>query len=162
MPVPSPIAQSAAIHRQNAELFDKSLEGLAPEEWQIRPNETSNPMLWIAGHVVWARSTVLGCLGSPWSRPWLTLFARGSKLLEPGEYPSRDEVMLAWQDAKAALNSAMETVSDEALAAPGPERVPSFDGKMSGTVGFLAFHETYHVGQACYLRRWLGHGQVIG
>jgi hypothetical protein len=29
-------------------------------------------------------------------------------------------------------------------------------------VGFLAFHEAYHVGQAAYLRRWLGHDGPVG
>jgi len=29
-------------------------------------------------------------------------------------------------------------------------------------VAFLAFHETYHVGQVSYLRKWLGYGQSVG
>ena len=92
----------------------------------------------------------------------LPLFARGSKVVDPIEYPPADEIVLAWKDVKASLCTAMEDVSEGALSAPGPEKVPSFDGKLSGLVSFFAFHETYHVGQACYLRRWLGHGQVIG
>ena len=162
MPVASQIANAAATYRQNAEILEKSFEGLTPDEWQTRPNGTSNPLLWIAGHIVWSRAMALGFLGSPWSRPWLPLFARGAKLVEPGEYPSTDEIVLAWEDVKASLCTAMEGASVEALSAPGPEKVPSFDGKLSGLVSFLAFHETYHVGQAAYLRRWLGHGQAIG
>jgi uncharacterized damage-inducible protein DinB len=111
---------------------------------------------------VWSRATTLQFLGAPWSRPWLPLFARGAKLLEPSEYPTTEEVLAAWSEVKASLSSAMEGATEEALAAPGPEKIPSLDGKMSGLVGFLAFHETYHVGQAAYLRRYLGHGQVLG
>jgi len=48
------------------------------------------------------------------------------------------------------------------LSAPPPGKLPSFDGKISGSVAFLAFHETYHVGQAAYLRTWLGHEGVAG
>lgn len=162
MPVPSQISHAAASFRQTAELLEKSIDGLTPEEWTHRPNETSNAMIWVAGHVVWSRSRALAFLGTEWSRPWLPLFARGSKLVEPSEYPSPEEIQLAWQEVKASLSKAMEDVSEEALSAPGPEKVPSFDGKLSGLVSFFAFHETYHVGQACYLRRWLGHGQVIG
>ena len=32
----------------------------------------------------------------------------------------------------------------------------------SGVVNFLAIHETYHVGQASYLRGWLRHKGLIG
>jgi hypothetical protein len=45
----------------------------------------------------------------------------------------------------------------EAKAGP-----PSFDGKVSGLVAFLAFHETYHVGQVSYLKKWLGCVQTVG
>jgi hypothetical protein len=162
MPVPSQIAHAAASFRQTAELFERSINGLTTEEWTHRPNETSNAMIWVAGHIVWSRSRALEFLGTQWSRPWLPLFARGSKVVDPIEYPPADEIVLAWKDVKASLCTAMEDVSEGALSAPGPERVPSFDGKLSGLVSFFAFHETYHVGQACYLRRWLGHGQVIG
>jgi hypothetical protein len=39
---------------------------------------------------------------------------------------------------------------------------PSSDGKESGIVDFLAIHETYHIGQASYLRGWLGHKGLMG
>ena len=48
------------------------------------------------------------------------------------------------------------------LAKPAPKGPPSFDGKISGLVAFLAFHEAYHVGQVTYLRKWLGYGQSVG
>ncbi|HXR39931.1 MAG TPA: DinB family protein [Terracidiphilus sp.] len=162
MPVASQIVHAAGSYRLNADLFEKSFAGLTPEEWQTRPSESVNPMIWIAGHIIWARANVLGLLGSSWSRPWLPLFARGAKLAAPGEYPSPEEMVLAWKEVTMSLNAALEDASPEALSAPGPERIPNFDGKLSGVVSFLALHESYHVGQAAYLRRWLGHGQVAG
>lgn len=162
MPVPSQIVHAAGSFRLNADLFEKSIEGLTPEEWQSCPSQSSNGLLWVAGHIVWSRSRALGFLGETWSRPWLSLFARGAKPVERAECPSPDEVMLAWKEVKAALNVAMESATDEKLATPGPERVPSFDGKLSGLLSFFALHESYHVGQAAYLRRWLGHGQTAG
>jgi uncharacterized damage-inducible protein DinB len=90
------------------------------------------------------------------------MFARGAKLGEASGYPSPDEVLAAWNEVKTMLSAAMEGTTEEAMAAAGPEKIPSLDGKMSGMVGFMAYHETYHVGQACYLRSYLGHGQVLG
>jgi len=56
----------------------------------------------------------------------------------------------------------MDSVPAEVLAAAATNGPPSADGKVSGIVNFLAYHETYHVGQASYLRGWLGHPGVMG
>jgi uncharacterized damage-inducible protein DinB len=162
MPVAAELTTAASIYKQNEKMLSKSFEGLTREEWQSRPNATSNSLLWIAGHVVWSRSLALKFLGTTWSRPWLELFARGAKPASPAECPSPEEIVLAWNDAKAQLTTALDEASEEVLSSAAPEKSPSFDGKMSGMVSFLAFHEAYHVGQVAYLRCWLGHKGVAG
>lgn len=162
MPVASQIAHAAGSFSINAGLLEKSIDGLTLEEWQSHPGDSSNPMIWVAGHIIWARSRVLQFLGKEWSRPWLPLFARGSNRDDAGKYPAPEEIVAAWADMKATLTAALEETPAEALAVPGPEKLPSFDGMLSGAVSFMAWHEAYHVGQAAYLRCWLGHGQVAG
>jgi len=162
MPIATEIANAAGSFRFNAGLLEKSLEGLSAEEWQKCPSESSNALLWITAHIVWARSRVVWMLGTEWSKPWLPMFSRGSKQAEAGDCPSSEEILAAWNEVKAVLDGALENASAEKLNGPGPERVPSFDGKLSGTISFMANHESYHVGQAAYLRRYLGHGQVAG
>lgn len=160
MPVASSIAHGAATFRQNAQIFPKCHEGLTAEEWQRRPGDLSNSVLWIVGHVVWARSRAIALLGGSWSAPWLPLFERGVKRTDTAQYPSAEEVVQAWKDVSESLTAALENATEEALAAPA--KPPSMDGKVSGMVNFLAYHETYHVGQAAYLRRWLGHEGPVG
>jgi len=162
MTIPSQIANAAYTFGQNAGLFKKSFEGLTTEEWLRRPNDSSNHLLWIVGHVIWARSAALGFLGSPWTKPFLPLFARGAKLDETAQYPTPEEMTLAWEEATARLSAAMEEVSEDTLSAPSPERIPSADGKISGLVNFLANHETFHLGQVAYLRCWMGHTGIAG
>jgi DinB superfamily len=162
MPVPTEIAHAARGFQMNAQLFEKSLEGLTSEEWCCCPSKSPNGLIWVAGHIVWSRSRALAFLGTQWSKPWLNQFERGAKPGEADQYPATEEIVAAWHEVKATLNAALENVSEEALAAPGPERVPSFDGKVSGLLGFFAWHESYHVGQMAYIRRCLGHTQVAG
>lgn len=162
MPVANSISHVAGTFHQNAQILAKSYDGLTGEEWMRRPNDSTNSFLWIMGHIVWARSRTIACLGSSWTRPWLPLFARGATPAEPAQYPSPEEVVLAWKEVSESLDVAMENVTEEALAAPAPPKSPSLDGNISGMVDFLSFHETYHVGQTAYLRRWLGHGRVTG
>ncbi|MGA3345052.1 MAG: DinB family protein [Terracidiphilus sp.] len=162
MPIPSQIANAANSFQLNADLFKKSTDGLTAEEWLRRPNDKSNHILWIFGHVIWARGVVLKFLGSEYSQPWFPLFARGAKLDEAAVYPTPEEATAAWQEVSAQLATAMEGVSEDVLSKQGPPGIPSPDGKVSGVVNFLAHHETYHVGQTAYLRSWLGHGGIVG
>ena len=71
--------------------------------------------------------------------------------------------MEAWDESCTRLNAALEAASDELLDTPAPQPgPPSADGKLSGVVNFMALHETYHVGQASYIRSWLGKPGVMG
>jgi hypothetical protein len=162
MPVPTRIAGAAHSFQLNNDLLKKGLDGLNTEEWLRSPGASSNHILWIVGHVIWARVAVLGLLGSEWSRPWLSLFGRGAKPADAAEYPTPEEATLAFEEVSARLTAALEGASEETLSKPSPERIPSADGQISGVLNFLAYHETIHVGQVAYLRKWLGHSGVAG
>ena len=156
MPVAPQIAAAAAMFRQNGFFLPKSFEGTTAEEWNRRPNETSNSLLWEVGHITWARGSTLRFLGVEWSTPWLKEFARGKSATEVSQYPSPEELVAAWEEVSAALTAALESATTETLSAPPPEKAPpSLDGTVGGIIGFLAYHETYHVGQAAYVSRWL-------
>lgn len=162
MPVPSPIAIAAVSFNQNTRFLKQNLEGLTDEEWTRKPDGRANDILWIVGHLTWARSALLKRLGQDWSKPWFSHFGRGAKPAEGVAFPTPAEAKLAWDESTAVLNAAMESVSEEALAVPSTQGPPSPDGKVSGVVNFLAYHETYHIGQISYLRSWLGHPGVMG
>ena len=162
MPIPSQITGAANSFQFNTDLFKKSLDGLTPEECLRRPNDKSNHMLWVFCHVIWARGVTLKFLGTEYSQPWFPLFARGAKLDESAQYPTPEEANAAWEEVSAHLASALEGASEGVLSKPSPQGIPSADGKISGLVGFLANHETYHVGQVGYLRSFLGHDGVAG
>lgn len=87
-------------------------------------------------------------LGTEWDLPWLGMFARGEKIGPETAYPSSHALLDAWKDTSGLLTQALENASEEKLAAPAPEaRPPSADGKLSGTLSFMAWHETCHIGQ---------------
>ena len=164
MPVPACILQAAENYRFNDSFLLNSVKDLAPEEWVKRPGEICNHVAWIVGHVIWARTAVLGRLGGEkWAAPWLGLFARGAKLDDGAAYPSSDTLIDAWKEVGGVLNQALENASEDllgcAVTPPGP---PSADGKISGQVRFLAWHETYHVGQVSIVRSLLGHKGRMG
>jgi len=162
MPVPDSIAVAAESFRQNTHFVKKNVEGFSDEEWLRRPGGTGNHALWSVGHVAWARSAVLKRLGDDWGKPWLSLCGRGARCEDSVAYPTPEEAMQAWSESSTRLKAAMESASPDLLATPVSQGPPSADGKLSGVVNFMAFHETYHVGQLAYVRSLLGHAGAMG
>jgi uncharacterized damage-inducible protein DinB len=136
------------------------MEGIPAEQWLLKPGDSSNHLLWVMGHLIWARGNILKTLGQEGALVWAPQFARGSKCEDTGQYPQVDEVKAAWSDLSGRLATCLSEVPAEALEKPHDR--PTFDGKVGGFIAFLALHESYHVGQVGYLRRWLGHGQLVG
>ena len=162
MPLANRIAGAAHTFNQNSVFLKKSVEDLSDEEWRKRPNDSSNHMLWIVCHMAWARTMLLKRLGNDWSTTWMPLFARGAKCADTPECPSPADAMKAWEESCAQLAAAMESATQEKLNTAVTQGPPTADGKISGVVDFMAYHETYHLGQVGFLRTWLGHPGAMG
>jgi hypothetical protein len=162
MPVPDIIVGAAGEYARNSGFLPKVVADLTPEQWLSRPSDHSNHITWIVGHVIWARHAVINRVGGSWFCPGLEPFARSAKLGESSSYPTSDALLALWSDSATALDAALSALTPEALAAPAPPGPPSPDGKVSGFISVLAWHETYHLGQIAYLRTWLGQSGVFG
>ncbi|HXJ93176.1 MAG TPA: DinB family protein [Terriglobia bacterium] len=150
------------IFKTNTSLLKEATDDIRPEHWLLKPGDASNHLLWVAGHLINSRGGVLKALAADWSSPWGSLFARGATPAPADQYPSVEDIRNAWADVSVRLEAAVAEAPAEVLAKPAPEGRRSIDGKVGGHVAFLAYHETYHVGQVCYLRKWLGYGQTVG
>jgi uncharacterized damage-inducible protein DinB len=163
MPLSPRLEVASQSFNTNSSFLQQGVAGLDDEDWLKRPNDHTNHLLWIVGHITWARSMVLARLGDKWTLPWMRLYARGEKCVECPDAPSPKAVMQAWDESCGRLNKAMESATEELLdtpaTKPGP---PSADGKLTGIVNFMALHETYHLGQCAYIRSLLGKPGVMG
>lgn len=148
------------MFKDNSEVVTRALEGIPHEQWMRRPSDASNSPMWVVGHLIWARGALLRTLGSKWTLHWAKLFARGAKPEEILEYPPIEEMRERWGNACQELATLLPNLTPEFLAKPHDR--PTFDGTVGGYIAFLAFHETYHVGQLGYLHKWLGYGQLAG
>ena len=150
------------MYKTNTDIVKKALVEIPPEDWFRAPGDDSNHLMWVTGHIIWSRGNVLKSLKTEWTTPWLSVFARGETRADPSQYPGVAEVQNAWTEVSAKLLDRVSNAPADLLAKTAPQGPPTFDGKISGLVAFLAFHETYHVGQISYLRKWLGYGQSVG
>jgi hypothetical protein len=162
--VATPIAEAVASFHFNEHVLDKRFPVFTAEESLRQPAPHSNHAVWIFGHMIYSRLSVLKFIGREgvFERPWLPLFKRGEKLREASVYPSWPELLEAWREITPILHKALDEVSPDVLDKPSPEGVPSADKKISGLVNFFAYHEAYHAGQLGYITRWLGHDGPVG
>jgi len=105
---------------------------------------------------------MLSLLGDPFDTGWADLFARGAALGERSRYPSRDEIARVHAAIVGRLEVKFATLTDGDLVAPARGRQLPGAKTLSDQLAFLAFHESYHVGQLAYVRKALGHSAIAG
>ena len=150
------------MFRFNTDIVNRAIADVEPDDWFKKPGDDSNHLTWVLGHLILHRGKTLKYLGSDYDNTWSELFEPGSEHVADAQYPSIEELRSAWQDISSRLAAALTGAGEGVLTQEAPKGPPSFDGKLTGTVAFFAFHDTYHVGQVSFLRKWLGYGQTIG
>lgn len=155
------IAAAAGEFHMNTRCLQRAVNGLSHEQWLACPDR-ANSIAWLAGHALWSRQALVRRLGGSWNYPGLEPFARGAKPGPTTVYLTPETFLSAWQQSDDIVATTLESLTPEALAAPAPPGPPAPDGKVSGFIGALAWHETYHLGQIAYLRCWLGQTALFG
>ncbi len=143
------------------QLFIRSLNGIRQDQALVRPGSTSNPMLWVAGHLVQARTQLLRAFGPPRQLPWENLFATGSMVGDAGIYPSIGEVEAVWRSSSMELVRRLESSPPGRFDERAPDWLVTRDGSLGGAINYAVYHEAYHIGQLGYIRRWLGYDPVF-
>jgi DinB family protein len=145
----------------NDDFVPMALEGLSPEELWRAPTGNNNPMLWVAGHIVQTRATVLQMLGQSFDTGWGNLFDRGAKIGNRNQYPSGSEVARVMREIAPRLRSALAALSEERLSQSAGLPIPGVK-TLSDGLAFFALHDCYHIGQLAYIRKALGYPGLAG
>jgi hypothetical protein len=145
----------------NEPFLEQSLEGLSYEELWRAPTSHNNPILWVAGHIVQTRATVLQMLGQAGDTGWGTLFDRGATVGDRSQYPSATEVVRVMREVSPKLRAALAVLNDAELSRPASLPIPGINTLMD-ELAFFALHESYHVGQLAYIRKSLGYPGLAG
>jgi uncharacterized damage-inducible protein DinB len=150
------VAPLAAVFELNSDLLLNCLDGLSQPEAQRRLDGGGNSIIFLAAHLADTRHFLLGRLGHPLANPLSRYLADAQRIEDIGEWPTLDEVRRAWLAVSAQLSDVLGELDAEAIDKPGAHRFPVPDTTPLGMLAFLAQHDSYHVGQAAFIRRQLG------
>lgn len=137
------------LFKYNTGYLMKHLMPIDKSKLFIRPSIKLNPAIWIFGHIIVSRGSLIELLGGEPSYWELNqYFNSGTRALnDPSEYPPFDEIMVALGKLGKKLNQLIIEGGDVLL---NKQVWGNYDtiGKhvLSGYI-----HESYHIGQITYL-----------
>jgi DinB superfamily len=143
----------------NAEMFKWHLADMTDAELLTRPVPGANHANWQIGHLVKAEASLLGVLGGkPPELPagFVEKYDKKTAADDAAQFLTKEELLKLFELVRAASVAFAETVTEEQLLTPGPERMQKLFPTNAAILGMLSGHVLMHVGQIQVLRRKLG------
>lgn len=129
------------------------------EEWRQPAGPAGgNTAHWLLGHLVTERRYILRELGEQVPHAdWEDGFDIGATPGPPADYPSPEELFVAYGESDERLSARLHGLTPEECARDwGEKAMPDGERSVLGALCFMQFHESYHMGQLGLLRRIVG------
>lgn len=112
---------AAAILRLLSGRIASVVAEISEQDFEKRPAENLNPPVWLLGHLAVSVDAVSRFAGEPYhlSEEWHTSFnASSTPFSNPAPYPSKAEILSAYQETVERSIGLLESMTDEQLRAP--------------------------------------------
>jgi len=143
----------AEQYNLNTALLDRVLRDFNEDKIHAHPIGKANPAHWILGHITASRFAIARMIGLEMKVAWEDKFGQDVTVEDAGQYPSTKEVRAAFTEVSEAMRERFEELTAEDLAGDVAWQPPGMDKTVRGALNFLAFHESYHLGQIGYIRK---------
>lgn len=154
------VAPLFEILKLNTRLVDNSLVGVHDFIARRRLNDRTNSLVFILLHLVDARYYLGRYLGLEIQNPFRALLDGIETIEQMTDFPPLDEVLAVWRDVAGLLIDHLETLEPAVLEQTSEVDFPIDDHSVSAGAAFLLQHESYHIGQLAFLRKYFGLGAM--
>ncbi|MEM8932763.1 MAG: DinB family protein [Acidobacteriota bacterium] len=146
------IRSIADIYRFNTMTLRAVSRDLSDEQTgrRWRQGEGSS-IAFLLGHLLASRYSVLQRLGAADENPHAELFGNFASARDLADYPPFAELVAEWDTVAERLEVALAQLDDATLEAPA-SGYPVADQTTRGALMFMAWHESYHIGQIGLMR----------
>ena len=137
------------------------IQDLTDEDLLRRPVENANHIAWQLGHLIAAEHD-LNNMVRPDSMPALPDgFAdkhnkETASSDDPAAFCTKEEYLTCMAEQRAGTIALLDTLSDEDLQKPSPEKLQQFGGTVGAVIAGQSAHWMMHAGQWVIVRRQLG------
>lgn len=144
--------------RFNSSLLSIGLSDLTDADAgrRLRGGEGSS-ISYIVGHISSSRHGLMKLMGAAADNPFAELYGADVGSKDASAYPPVAELRAGWDDGSEKLHAALEALTDEDALAGDAGGFPTPDQTLRGRLSFVAWHESYHIGQVGLLRTEMGY-----
>lgn len=156
----SRIAGLVETLRRNVRVTQKNLAGVTQEASLLSVAQGGSTLNWVIGHIVATRDNMLQALDTEttWDSERGRKYRSGSSVPLGHEVDETSELLLELGRSQALLEAALGGATEALLAEPsGQDELSKLEW-----LEFLAWHDTYHVGQTAVYRRLAGLTGTLG
>lgn len=152
----------AKTFQTNSFLLNKAVKDMSEEHITKRPNDNTNPIQFLIGHITLYRYHACKLLGNEMKYKHTEHFQMGAQPKDASNYPSVAEMVAEWNVISKKLDDILESSSEEDLANAFEHKYPIGEQNIGGAMSFIMFHESYHIGQIAYIRKFMGYDTLVG
>ena len=156
-PLTEPLAKILDL---NTRLFINCLDGIDDATAQKRIKMDTNSMTFIVCHLIDARYYLAGIINLKTENPFKELFEQAQSIDDFKDFPRLKELKSAWLDVSKKLSEFFPELATDELQKESSVDFPIDDNTVLGAIAFLIQHESYHIGQLGFLRKYLGFGAM--
>jgi uncharacterized damage-inducible protein DinB len=143
------------IAELNGRLFKNCCDQVTDAVAGRRLSEVTSSFLFVACHIVDARSYVVGLVGGAADLPVVGRLRSVQRLEDLPAPPTIAELLDAWDVLTTSFLKCLPRLSAQDLNRESGDKVPVRDRSVFGTMTFLLQHESYHLGQLAMLKKHL-------
>ncbi len=111
-------------------------------------------MAFIACHLLDARHYLAEYTGRATEKPFKEVLEGAKGIEDISEFPTLIEIRSEWKQIAEILSEHLSRLDDETLTKDSSQRFPIEDPTLLGGITFLLEHESHHIGQLAFLRRY--------
>lgn len=154
--MPDSAAALVDLFALDTKLFRNCLVDLSDAQAVLRPNQHTNSVAFIAGHLVETRAWMARYVGLDCSSPFGGVLEHATSIDQIPVLPSLEAIRAGWDDVSPRVAERLGSMTSVDLAAQSSQRFPGVAPTVLGGIAFLVKHESYHIGQLAYLRKYVG------
>jgi uncharacterized damage-inducible protein DinB len=143
------------IAELNGRLFRNCCDQVTDAVVGRRLSEVTSSFLFVACHIVDARSYLVGLVGGAADLPLVRRLRSVEKIEDLQGPPSIAELLDAWDVLTASFLKCLPRLSLQDLNGESEDRMPVKNTSLLGAIAFLLQHESYHLGQMAMLKKHL-------
>jgi hypothetical protein len=150
------LAPLVSTLRLNTRLLLNCLDGLEDAAGDLRPNERTNSLAFVAAHLVDARHLLARVIGLHAPPPYGGILEHARTIDDVPSVPPLSATRPVWRDITTRVEERLLLLEAVDLDAPAPQRYPIDDRSVLGAIAFLMQHDAYHIGQMALIRKYQG------